>query len=87
MPLPNPENVSVAESKKSEAMMGLDEEDLAREAEIKILAEAIRTEREMLKSDVKKEIEFTVDMAYYYLSNDAFYAVLPVLEVNFFLTI
>lgn len=29
-----------------------------------------------------KEIEFEVDLSYYYLNNDAFMALLPTIEVN-----
>ena len=51
------------------------------------LGEALKADRQKLKEDVAKEVLNEVDMSYYYLTNDAFFNVLPVIEVNYFLTI
>ena len=51
------------------------------------LGEALKAERQRLKDDVAKEILNEVDLSYYYLTNDAFFNVLPVIEVNYFLSI
>ena len=51
------------------------------------LGEALKADRQRLKDDVAKEVMNEVDMSYYYLTNDAFFNVLPVIEVNYFLSI
>lgn len=66
---------------------GIDEEDRTREQEMLTLGEALKADRQRLKDDVAKEILNEVDLSYYYLTNDAFFNVLPVIEVNYFLTI
>jgi hypothetical protein len=71
-------------SERTQAMMGLDEEDMTREREIITMTEAMRSEREVFKQSIAKGIENTVDLGYYALNNDAFHAVLPVIEVKHF---
>jgi hypothetical protein len=83
-PLVNGAEKEAKMSDANQAIMGLDEEDMTREREIITLAEAIKSQREILKRDVAKDVENTVDLGYYALSNDAFQAVLPVIEVNHF---
>ena len=66
---------------------GIDEEDRTREQEMLTLGEALHAERQMLKDSVAKEVLNEVDLSYHYLTNDAFFNVLPVIEVNYFLSI
>jgi hypothetical protein len=71
-------------SEKTQQMMGLDEEDMTRDKELITMTEAMRSEREVFKQSIAKGIEQTVDLGYYALNNDAFHAVLPVIEVKHF---
>jgi len=61
------------EGQRYEALMGIDNKEQLSSPEI--------------VHKTKTEIENEVDLSYYYLNNDAFMAVLPVLEVNHLLKI
>jgi len=86
-PLVNAETLSLVQSERESMIKGIDEEDRTREQEMLTLGEALLAERQMLKDTVAKEVLNEVDLSYYYLTNDAFFNVLPVIEVNYFLSI
>ena len=67
------EHIQMTEADKYESLMGIESTDQPAPADV--------------CHQVLDEIENEVDLSYYYLTNDAFIAVLPVLEVNHLLKI
>jgi Leucine Rich repeat len=79
------EDAQMREQDRSEAIRGIDPD--YKLADPNFLAKLPPDEQlkiEKVRGDVEKEIETVVDFAYYYLTNDAFATLLPVLEVKFF---
>ena len=65
--------------------MGVDpDEPLGDPEYLAKLPPAQRDRMETIRKNVEQETKYTVDLAYYYLTNDAFSCVLPELEIAHF---
>ena len=79
------ENMQMSEQSRQQAIMGVDpDEPFGDPNYIAKLPPAEKERIETIKSQVEQETKYTVDLAYYYLTNDAFAAVVVELEIAHF---
>ena len=79
------ENKQKKEQNKQEAIIGYDPNEVLNDHyQIQKLPMAEQERIKAAKEEAERQIDKVVDLSYYYLTNDAFYTVLPELEIKYF---
>lgn len=80
------ENQQKREQNRQEAIIGFDPNETMNDPYfIQKLPKGDQDKIKAAKEEAERQIDKVVDLSYYYLNNDAFYTVLPELEIKYFL--